>query len=54
MHARGDEVVPFAHAEVIRDKSGTTLWEFPGGDHRLQTIDRPPLFERIKEVITVA
>lgn len=54
VHARGDEVVPFAHAELIRDKGGATLWEFAGGDHRLQTIDRPALFGRIKEAITAA
>ena len=54
MHARGDEVVPFAHAELIRDKGGATLWEFAGGDHRLQTIDRPALFGRIKQAITAA
>ena len=54
VHARGDEVVPFAHAELIRDTGGATLWEFAGGDHRLQTIDRPALFGRIKEAITAA
>ncbi len=52
VHARGDEIVPFAHAELIRDKGGATLWEIPGGDHRLQTIDRPALFERIRRSLT--
>lgn len=54
VHARGDEVVPFAHAEMIRDTGGARLWDFPGGDHRLQTIDRPALFERIRQALTAA
>jgi len=54
VHARGDEIVPFAHAEMIRDKGGATLWEIPGGDHRLQTMDRPGLFDRIKRALTKA
>jgi len=40
VYARGDEIVPFAHAEMIRDQGGATLWELADGDHRLQTIDR--------------
>ncbi len=51
-HARGDEIVPFTHAEMIRDRGGAVLWELSGGDHRLQTIDRPALFERIKRALT--
>ncbi len=47
-HARGDEVVPFRHAEMIRDQGGATLWEIPEGDHRLQSIDRSSLFKRIR------
>jgi pimeloyl-ACP methyl ester carboxylesterase len=54
VHARGDEIVPFAHARLIRDKGGATLWEIPRGDHRLQTTDRPGLFGRIKRVLTKA
>ncbi len=50
-HARGDEIVPFAHAEMIRDTGGAVLWELSGGDHRLQTIDRPALFQRIKRTL---
>ena len=52
VHARGDEIVPFAHAEMIRDQGGATLWDIPGGDHRLQSIDRPALFKRITRVLT--
>jgi pimeloyl-ACP methyl ester carboxylesterase len=52
VHARNDEIVPFAHAEMIRDKGGATLWEIPGGDHRLQTIDRPALFERVRQSLS--
>jgi fermentation-respiration switch protein FrsA (DUF1100 family) len=52
VHARNDEIVPFAHAEMIRDQGGATLWEIPGGDHRLQTIDRPALFERIRQALS--
>ncbi len=52
IHARGDEIVPFAHAEMIRDQGGATLWEIPGGDHRLQSIDRPALFERIRQTLS--
>lgn len=51
VHARNDEIVPFAHAEMIRDKGGATLWDIPEGEHRLQTIDRPGLFQRIKQAI---
>ena len=51
VHARGDEIVPFAHAEMIRDQGGATLWDIPGGDHRLQSIDRPKLFDRIKRTL---
>ena len=47
VHARRDEIVPFAHAEMIRDQAGATLWAMPRGDHRLQKIDRPALFKRI-------
>ncbi len=47
-HARGDEVVPFRHAELLRDQGGATLWEVPEGDHRLQSIDRSSLFKRIR------
>jgi pimeloyl-ACP methyl ester carboxylesterase len=47
-HARGDEVVPFRHAAMIRDQGGATLWEIPDGDHRLQSIDRSALFKRIR------
>ena len=54
VHARNDEIVPLAHAEMIRDKGGATLWEIPRGDHRLQTIDRPGLFERIEKTLTEA
>ncbi len=43
--------MPFAHAEMIRDQGGATLWEFPDGDHRLQLIDPPALFERIKRTL---
>ena len=52
VHARGDQIVPFAHAEMIRDQGGATLWDISGGDHRLQTIDRPALFDRITRVLT--
>ena len=51
VHARNDEVVPFAHAEMLRDKGGATLWDIPDGDHRLQTIDRPGLFRRIQQTL---
>ena len=51
VHARNDEVVPFAHAEAIRDKCGATIWDIRGGDHRLQTIDRSGLFKRIKQAL---
>lgn len=52
IHARNDEIVPFGHAEMIRDQGGATLWEIPGGDHRLQTVDRPALFERIRQTLS--
>ncbi len=51
VHARKDEIVPFAHAEMIRDEGGARLWEIPEGDHRLQTVDRAALFERIKRTL---
>ena len=51
VHARNDEIVPFSHAEMLRDKSGATLWDIPDGDHRLQTIDRLGLFKRIKQTL---
>jgi len=51
VHARNDEIVPFAHAEMIRDEGGARLWEIPEGDHRLQTVDRAALFERIKRTL---
>jgi pimeloyl-ACP methyl ester carboxylesterase len=54
IHARGDEIVPFAHAEMIRDQAGATLWAIPRGDHRLQKIDRPALFKRILETLRKA
>ncbi|MBI2457759.1 MAG: hypothetical protein HYV46_16660 [candidate division NC10 bacterium] len=38
----------------LADTGGATLWDFPGGDHRLQTIDRPVLFERIRQALTAA
>ena len=53
-HSRGDEVVPFAHAEMIRDQGGAALWEFADGDHRLQSIDRPSLFKRIRHALLKA
>jgi pimeloyl-ACP methyl ester carboxylesterase len=54
VHARNDEIVPFVHAEMIRDEGGARLWEIPGGDHRLQTIYRPGLFERIRQTLAKA
>ena len=51
VHARNDEIVPFSHAEMIRDEGGARLWEIPEGDHRLQTVDRAALFERIKRTL---
>lgn len=53
-HARRDEVVPFTHAELIRDQGGATLWEFAEGDHRLQSIDRSSLFKRIRHALLKA
>lgn len=53
-HARRDEVVPFTHAEMIRDHGGAELWEIAGGDHRLQSIDRPSLFKRIRHTLLKA
>jgi pimeloyl-ACP methyl ester carboxylesterase len=53
-HARRDEVVPFAHAEMIRDQGGATLWEIAEGDHRLQSIDRSSLFKRIRHALLKA
>ncbi len=52
-HATADEIVPFAHAETIRDQAPGVidLWRIEGGDHRLQTTDRAPLFERIGEFL---
>jgi pimeloyl-ACP methyl ester carboxylesterase len=47
-HARRDEVVPFTHAEMIRDQGGATLWEIADGDHRLESVDRSSLFKRIR------
>jgi pimeloyl-ACP methyl ester carboxylesterase len=52
VHTRRDEIVPFAHAELLRDKAGVTLWELPRGDHRLLKVDRPALFRRIRRLIT--
>ncbi|HSB81654.1 MAG TPA: alpha/beta hydrolase [Candidatus Methylomirabilis sp.] len=54
VHARGDEIVPFAHAEMIRDHAGATLWAIPRGDHRMQKTDRRALFRRILETLTKA
>lgn len=54
VHARGDATVPFAHAERIRDAGGATLWEIPGGDHRLETVDRPALFARLTRALLEA
>jgi pimeloyl-ACP methyl ester carboxylesterase len=51
VHARNDEIVPLSHAEMLRDKAGATLWDVPGGDHRLQTVDRLGLFTRIKQTL---
>lgn len=45
-HASGICVV-FSH-----DRGGATLWNVAGGDRRLQTIGRPALFERIRQVIS--
>ena len=53
-HARRDEVVPFTHAEMIRDQGGAALWEIPDGDHRLQSIDRVSLFKRIRHTLLKA
>jgi pimeloyl-ACP methyl ester carboxylesterase len=53
-HARKDEVVPFAHAEMIRDQGGATLWEIADGDHRLESIDRSSLFKRIRHALLKA
>lgn len=52
IHARGDEIVPFLHAEMIRDTGKAAVWEIPGGDHRLERIDRPTLFKRIRNRLT--
>jgi len=51
VHARRDEIVPFAHAQLLRDKAGVTLWELPRGDHRLLKVDRPALFRRIRRLL---
>jgi len=53
VHATGDEIVAFAHAEAIRERArgGIDLWRIEGGDHRLQTVERAPLFERIREFL---
>jgi alpha-beta hydrolase superfamily lysophospholipase len=51
IHSRRDQVVPFAHARLISDKTGAALWPISGGNHRLEKIDRPKLFERIKQAI---
>ncbi|HET7874707.1 MAG TPA: hypothetical protein VFN71_04210 [Methylomirabilota bacterium] len=29
-----------------------TLWPVPGGDHRLETVNRAPLFARIRRALT--
>ena len=53
VHAAADEIVPFAHANAIRAAAPRTveLWRIPGGDHRLETIKRAPLFDRIRSVL---
>jgi pimeloyl-ACP methyl ester carboxylesterase len=53
IHCADDEIVPFAHAKAIRAGAPRTveLWRIPGGDHRLETIKRAPLFDRIRSVL---
>ena len=54
LHCTADQTVPFAHAEAIRDagRRKIELWRIEGGDHRLETINRAPLFTRIRRVLT--
>lgn len=54
IHSRGDQVVPFAHAEMIARKTGATLWDIKGGNHRLENINRRKLFERIRAIVFTA
>lgn len=54
VHCAADDTVPFAHAEAIRDagRGKIELWRIERGDHRLETVNRAPLFTRIRRVLS--
>jgi len=52
VHTWGDEIVPFAHAEMIQDQGEATPCGFAGGTHWLETIHWPALFDRVRQVIS--
>ncbi|MGE3809049.1 MAG: alpha/beta hydrolase [Gemmataceae bacterium] len=51
-HARGDKLIPAAHAEMLYEQACTPkqLWIVPGGDHGSALAD-PSYFARVKEMV---